>query len=197
MSIEELLNVAYQRGYSDGWREGQADKMKLKVFADTENCAIILNLIQTNYNVTMKEMEGRTRKRSVVLPRQLAMFLLKTYTRITLVEIGRMFGNRDHTTVIHSAETIKDLMSTGDSTAADLIAMHLKAKELINIPKTVTDFQVKEKKVYIPPAPKLKKRIFTAEELGIKVDAPFTHKVEEKQVIERPPAVYSNKTHIK
>lgn len=52
----------------------------------------------------------KTRKREVVYARQLCMWFIIKYTRIKLVQIGEHFGGKDHTTVIHSRNTIDDLL---------------------------------------------------------------------------------------
>ena len=56
-------------------------------------------------------MLGKSRKRSIVRPRQLAMFLAKDLTNKSYPEIGELFGGRDHTTVLHAYRKVTDLMS--------------------------------------------------------------------------------------
>jgi chromosomal replication initiator protein len=58
----------------------------------------------------------------VVRPRQVAMYLAKTLTLRSLPEIGRRFGGRDHTTVLHAVRKIENLVST-DSALADEIEL--------------------------------------------------------------------------
>ena len=57
----------------------------------------------------MSDMISARRSRVVSRPRQVAMFLAKTLTSKSLPEIGRRFGGRDHTTVIHAVKRIEDL----------------------------------------------------------------------------------------
>ncbi len=63
------------------------------------------------YNVKLSELLGKSRKRSIVRPRQLAMFLAKELTDKSYPEIGELFGGRDHTTVLHAYRKFKDLLS--------------------------------------------------------------------------------------
>lgn len=62
--------------------------------------------------VPTEMLHGKTRKREAVQARQITMFLAKQLTKNTLKTIGEYFGGRDHTTVIHSCQTVKDLMDT-------------------------------------------------------------------------------------
>ncbi len=59
----------------------------------------------------LSELLGKSRKRSIVRPRQLAMFLAKELTDKSYPEIGELFGGRDHTTVLHAYRKFKDLLS--------------------------------------------------------------------------------------
>jgi chromosomal replication initiator protein len=63
--------------------------------------------VAEHFNVKMTDMVSARRARAVARPRQVAMYLAKTLTTRSLPEIGRKFGGRDHTTVIHSCEKIK------------------------------------------------------------------------------------------
>ena len=64
------------------------------------------------YNIKMSDILSKRRSRSVARPRQMAMFLAKELTNYSLPEIGESFGGRDHTTVIHACEKVKELMQT-------------------------------------------------------------------------------------
>ena len=61
------------------------------------------------YNIQQNDLLSTRRNRSVVRPRQMAMLLSKELTNRSLPEIGKAFGRRDHTTVIHACKTIKKL----------------------------------------------------------------------------------------
>lgn len=64
------------------------------------------------FNVSPDKLKEKTRKRAVVQARQLSMYLAKNFTKNSLKVIGRHFGGRDHSTVIHSCQAVKDLMDT-------------------------------------------------------------------------------------
>jgi chromosomal replication initiator protein len=64
------------------------------------------------YGLPVSEMTSQRRSRSVARPRQLAMYLAKELTCKSLPNIGRLFGNRDHSTVIHAIKQIEKLRRT-------------------------------------------------------------------------------------
>ncbi len=64
------------------------------------------------FSVQPDKLKEKTRKRSVVQARQLSMYLAKNFTKNSLKVIGRHFGGRDHSTVIHSCQAVKDMMDT-------------------------------------------------------------------------------------
>jgi len=61
------------------------------------------------YNLKMVELKSRNNSKSVAMPRQIAMYLCKSLTHASLPEIGRSFGGKHHSTVIHSVRKIEDL----------------------------------------------------------------------------------------
>ena len=72
----------------------------------------IQKLVASHYNVTKADILSARRTANVVRPRQIAMFLAKTLTPRSLPEIGRRFGGRDHTTVLHAVRKIESLVGT-------------------------------------------------------------------------------------
>lgn len=66
--------------------------------------------VAEHYSIRMTDMFSARRARAVARPRQVAMFLAKQLTSRSLPEIGRRFGNRDHTTVMHAVSRITELM---------------------------------------------------------------------------------------
>lgn len=71
----------------------------------------ILKIVARHYKVPRNELLSARRSRDVVRPRQIAMYLAKALTSRSLPEIGRRFGGRDHTTVLHSVRKVEQLMS--------------------------------------------------------------------------------------
>ena len=65
--------------------------------------------VAEHYNIRLTDMHSPRRSRSVARPRQIAMYLAKSITSRSLPEIGRKFGGRDHTTVMHAVKKIEEL----------------------------------------------------------------------------------------
>jgi chromosomal replication initiator protein len=72
----------------------------------------IKKIVAEHFNVPMDKLQGETRKRQIVIARQLSMYLAKNMTNTSLKAIGEQFGGRDHSTVIHSCRAVQDLMDT-------------------------------------------------------------------------------------
>lgn len=72
----------------------------------------IIRKVADHYNLRLTDLLSPRRARSVARPRQVAMFLSKMLTSKSLPEIGRRFGGRDHTTVIHAVRKIEELRTT-------------------------------------------------------------------------------------
>jgi chromosomal replication initiator protein len=72
----------------------------------------IIEAITEHYKVRIPDLKGKSRLREIVLPRQVAMYLTKELTNLSLKSIGYHFGGRDHSTVIHAIQTVNDLMDT-------------------------------------------------------------------------------------
>lgn len=70
----------------------------------------ILRVVSRHYRVPRNDILSSRRSRDVVRPRQIAMYLAKALTQRSLPEIGRRFGGRDHTTVLHSVRKVEQLM---------------------------------------------------------------------------------------
>ena len=71
--------------------------------------ALIQQTVASFYDIAEMEMRSCRRSRSVARPRQVAMYLSRELTPKSLPDIGRRFGNRDHTTVIHAIKTVENL----------------------------------------------------------------------------------------
>ena len=78
----------------------------------------IQRIVSKHYNVSKADLLSARRTRTVVRPRQIAMYLAKTLTPRSLPEIGRRFGNRDHTTVLHAVRKIEEMVGA-DRVLAD------------------------------------------------------------------------------
>ncbi len=80
----------------------------------------IQRTVAEHYNIRMSDMIGPKRVRTLARPRQIAMFLSKRLTTRSLPEIGRRFGGRDHTTVMHGVKRIESLMAQDSQMADDI-----------------------------------------------------------------------------
>ena len=76
--------------------------------------------VAEHYNIRLSDMIGPKRVRTLARPRQIAMYLCKQLTSRSLPEIGRRFGGRDHTTVMHGVKRIEELRSQDGQIAEDL-----------------------------------------------------------------------------
>ena len=76
--------------------------------------------VADHYSVRLSDLIGPKRLRTIARPRQIAMYLAKQLTPRSLPEIGRRFGGRDHTTIMHGVRRIEELMTTDSQMADDL-----------------------------------------------------------------------------
>ena len=112
--LEGALNkVIYQAHFSaKGVNLAIAKEALMDIFA-LDSRAISIDDIQKTicdyYKLRISDLLSATRKRQIVRPRQIAMALAKELTQCSLPEIGRAFGGRDHTTVIHAQKIITNL----------------------------------------------------------------------------------------
>lgn len=76
--------------------------------------------VAEHYNIRLTDMHSPRRSRSVARPRQVAMYLAKSITSRSLPEIGRKFGGRDHTTVMHAVKKIEELKQQDNNFSEDI-----------------------------------------------------------------------------
>lgn len=74
----------------------------------------VQKLVAHYFNVTVSDLKGARRHRAIALPRMIAMFLVREHTPCSYPEIGKRFGNRDHSTVISAVKKITQISSGGD-----------------------------------------------------------------------------------
>ena len=80
----------------------------------------IQKIVATHFNVSKHDMLSARRTRTIVRPRQIAMYLAKTMTPRSFPEIGKRFGGRDHTTVLHAVRKVEELRAADDSLAQEI-----------------------------------------------------------------------------
>jgi chromosomal replication initiator protein len=86
----------------------------------------IIAEVGSHFDVTLAELRGRGRSKQIVLPRQIAMFLIREETGASLVEIGRYLGNRDHSTVMHGISKIEATRETDTTLRRQITALREK-----------------------------------------------------------------------
>lgn len=102
--------------------ESAADLLSDLLRASSRQISIdaIQNRVASHYGVRVAEMFSPRRARNIARPRQVAMFLAKNLTSFSYPEIGRQFGGRDHTTVMHAVRTIEGLVNSDQAIAEDV-----------------------------------------------------------------------------
>lgn len=102
-----------------------ADALKSMVKNDSKQNVSIASIQQKvckYYQISLADLKGKKRVRQIVLPRQIAMYLSRELTSTSLPKIGKEFGGKDHTTVIHAHEKIKKALNEeNDSELRDQI----------------------------------------------------------------------------
>ena len=81
----------------------------------------ILHVVSDYYSISIEQIKGSSRKNQVVIARQIAMYLIRTILDTPLIEIGKIFSNRDHTTVMHSIAKVDNMLKT-DSQLENVIS---------------------------------------------------------------------------
>lgn len=80
----------------------------------------IQQVVADYFDITVEDLTGKTRKRSIVVPRQIAMYLAREITKDSLPTIGKEFGGKDHTTVMHAVERVETLLKESPDTRSDI-----------------------------------------------------------------------------
>lgn len=111
-----LISLLAQSSLNKKEIDLETAKKIIKNFVKSISREVSIDFIQKAvceyFNVPMDKLKEKTRKRAVVQARQLSMYLAKSFTKNSLKVIGRHFGGRDHSTVIHSCQAVRDLMDT-------------------------------------------------------------------------------------
>ena len=85
---------------------------------------LIMQTVADYYSISVADIIRQTRRREITVPRQIAMYLTREMTNLSLPQIGQVFGNRDHTTVLHGcdkvAASVKDTASGMASVVGDI-----------------------------------------------------------------------------
>jgi len=123
--VEGAFNqVLFRRSFEPQLDIERIDEMLVHIFRSGEPKRVriedIQRIVSRHYNVSKTELLSNRRTRTIVKPRQVAMYLSKVLTPRSLPEIGRRFGGRDHTTVLHAVRKIEDLSGSDAKLAQEL-----------------------------------------------------------------------------
>jgi Bacterial dnaA protein helix-turn-helix len=94
-------------------------------FFSLSRIALAQHIIAKEYGLTRADILGQYRQREIVRPRQIAIYIVKRLWKASLPEIGRRFGGRDHTTILHAIRTTQQRIDENEHLAqrvADLMA---------------------------------------------------------------------------
>jgi chromosomal replication initiator protein len=90
----------------------------------------ILDGVTGYWGVRLADLQSKRRHRSITLPRQVCMYLARTNTRLSLEEIGRYFGGRDHTTVMYAVDKVQELRRTRPDIEAAICTIEVSIRGL-------------------------------------------------------------------
>ena len=83
----------------------------------------IAQTVADYYRISLEDMCGKQRDKHIVMPRQIAMYLIRQETQTSLIEIGQLFGGKDHSTVLHACEKIDRAINLNPSLRREIIAI--------------------------------------------------------------------------
>jgi len=87
------------------------------------NVQQIAQAVAEYYHITLESMCGKQRDKHIVMPRQIAMYLMRQETQASLLEIGQLFGGRDHSTVLHACEKIDRAVNINPALRREIVAI--------------------------------------------------------------------------
>jgi len=100
---------------------------------DTEvSLEYLQKIVTEHYNVSLESLKSKTRKKEIVIARQVVMYLAKQYTNHSLKSIGHYCGGRDHSTVIHALQAVNNMLDTEPQFRSSF--EELKGKIKLNLP---------------------------------------------------------------
>ena len=130
-SVRDLQGVinsllAYSVVYNSNVDMRLAERViKRAVKIDDEPLTIddILDKVCTHFSVTTSAVNSRSRKKDIVMARQVSMYMAQKYTKMPASRIGKLVGNRDHSTVIHSCSKIEDRLKVDKGFHAEIASI--------------------------------------------------------------------------
>ena len=83
-------------------------------FTSKQQANQVIEIILNHYGLKWEDIDRKTRRREIIIPRQVIMYFMKVHLHMTLKSVGELFTQKfDHTTVIHARDTVQDLIDTG------------------------------------------------------------------------------------
>ena len=107
-----------------------ASRLSSATSVDLINVGFIQKEVASFYGTTVQDMCSKKRTRGVVRPRQVGIYLSRVFTDDSLLEIGRKFGGRDHSTVLHSVATIEDVLAKNPSQENPIRILYSKLRKI-------------------------------------------------------------------
>ena len=89
----------------------------------------IQKCVADHFDIGLDELKDKSRKKEVVIPRQIAMYFAKEFTNFSLKAIGYHFGGRDHSTVIHAIQSVSDMMDTNAEMKSTILNLQRNLKD--------------------------------------------------------------------
>ncbi len=131
-ALKDISLVANVRQLDTITVEVAAEAIRARKMDSPKLTLIPIEDIQTEvgkfYNVTVKEIKATKRTQNIVLARQVAMYLAREMTDNSLPKIGKEFGGRDHSTVLHAYNKIKNMIAQDDSLRIEIDTIKNKIK---------------------------------------------------------------------
>lgn len=87
------------------------------------NSQQIIQFVAEYYHISLEDICSKQRDKYIVMPRQIAMYLIRQETQASLLEIGQLFGGRDHSTVLHACEKIDRAINTDSTLRQEIVAI--------------------------------------------------------------------------
>lgn len=131
-ALKDISLVANFRNLDTITVEVAAEAIRARKQDGPKMTVIPIDTIQTEvgkfYSVTVKEIKATKRTQNIVLARQVAMYLAREMTDNSLPKIGKEFGGRDHSTVLHAYNKIKNMLAQDDSLRIEIDAIKNKIR---------------------------------------------------------------------
>ena len=86
----------------------------------------IVDIVADHFSLTPQEIYSKNRSNKIAYPRQIAMYMCRKYLNISLVDIGKAIGGKDHTTVMHALKKIEEDLAKNDASLQNVLDILVK-----------------------------------------------------------------------